>query len=392
MHDGWRVLVAAAALVAGAPGAALGQTAKWDADIRFPGTFFPAFALSAAGLDAKGPVDTPQASGYLASASFAVRLVEAPAGSKVKIRVDVPEIGVSGEIETSAPQPGQPKFVAPRLSWSQARLAGIAQPITAEVIFTVSVDGVAAGEQRKPLRIRASNDSPIRACRTPTQCADYSQYMAAFVNEDHPVIDRVLREALEIPVLPVKRWVGTQATEQEVMQQVWAIWYLFQRKGMTYSNITTVSDTRAEVFSQTVRPLSQALETQQANCIDGTALFASILRKIGIEPMIVLVPGHAFLGFFADAQQTRPVFLETTMLNSPSNPFYRNKPTKAGMDLARITGNDIHMKQSWASFTEAIAEGQREYAAAQAHFGKTPGYALVPIRKARSAGIQALPL
>lgn len=348
--------------------------------------------MAAAGLDAKGPVNTPQAAGYVPSASFAVRLLDAPAGSKVKVRVEVPEIGVAGEIETAAPEDSKPKFVAPRLSWSQAKLAAITQPISSEVIFNVWVDRAHAGEQRRPLRIRASNDSPIRACRTPTQCADYSRYMAGFVNEDHPAVDRILRAALEIPALPLKSWSGTQISDKEVLRQVWALWYLFQRTGVTYSSIATVSDTRVELLSQTVRPLSQALANKQANCIDGTVLFASILRKIGIEPIIVLVPGHAFLGFYAGADGTKPTFLETTMLNGPSNPFYQQSPTKAGVDLARITGSDIHARQSWQSFVDALAEGQRKFAIAQPNFGKQPAYVFLPVRKARQEGILPLPL
>lgn len=42
-------------------GTVAAQTARWEPDFRFPGTFFPAFAISAAGKDAKGPTDAPQA-------------------------------------------------------------------------------------------------------------------------------------------------------------------------------------------------------------------------------------------------------------------------------------------------------------------------------------------
>jgi len=311
-------------------------------------------------------------------------------GSQLKVQVEVPEIGVSGELE--APSDGRSRMLVPRLSWSQARLAALSQPLSSEVVFRLFVDGSLVGEQRRPLRVRAINDAPLRTCRTPTQCADYAPFMVAFVNENHPAIDNILRAALNIPAMPVKAWTGIQGPPDSVFKQVWAIWYLLQRNKVTYSSITTVSDVQPSLTSQTVRTLSQTIGTAQANCIDGTALFASILRKIGIEPIIVLVPGHAFLGFYTDAARIRPAFLETTLLNSPSNPFHQRGPTPFGTKLALALGADTHMNESWRSFLAAMEAGLQNYAKAQQFFGKQPGYMMIPIVKAREAGIMPLPL
>lgn len=385
-------LLVAACVSVSLPGIAVAQNVRWEPEFRFPGTLFPSFAISAAGKDEKGPVDTPQAYGYLGSGELGVKVLQAPAGARLKVQVEVPDIGASGEIEAPAPAEGKVKFILPRMTWVQSKLTSLLQPVSSEAVFRVFVDGTLVSEERRPLRIRAITDAPLRSCRTPQQCSDYSPYMAAFVNENHPAIDNVLRAALDIPAMPVKQWIGTQGTEEQVLRQVWAIWYLFQRNKVTYSSITTVSDTRQDLFSQTIRPLSMTLRTQQANCIDGTALFASILRKIGIEPIIVLVPGHAFLGFYTDAQQAKPVYLETTMLNDANNPFNQRGPSKLGTGLAKAMGTDVHMDRSWQSFVEALNEGQRKFAAAAPNFGKQPGFMLVPVAKARQAGILPLPL
>jgi hypothetical protein len=79
------------------------------------------------------------------------------------------------------------------------------------------------------------------------------------------------------------------------------------------------------------------------------------------------------------------------MLNGPSNPFHRQSPTKAGVDLARMTSSDIHARQSWQSSVDALTEGQRKFAIAQSNFGKQPGYVFVPVRQARQEGILPLP-
>lgn len=368
------------------------QNISLEPSFRFPGTFFPAFAISAAGKDLKGPIENAEAYGFISSGSFAMKVIGAPENSRIKVQVEIPEIGVSGELEIDSLQNRGTKTLIPRLSWSEKRLIAISQPFSSEIIFRAYVNGALSRELRQTVRIRAINDAPLSACETPQKCGDYSNYVAAFVNENHPAIDQILRAALEIPAIPIKRWTGTQGTEEEVLMQVWAIWYLFQRNKVTYSSITTTSDERQDVFSQTIRPLSQTLRTAQANCIDGTALFASILRKIGIEPLIVLVPGHAFLGFFIDPQQRKPVFLETTMLNASNNPFNQRGPTKPGIALSRLLGNDIHMKRSWQSFVEAMNEGHHKYASAAPNFGKQRQFKIIPIKNARLSGILPLPL
>lgn len=366
------------------------QTVRFEPDFRFPGTFFPAFAISSAGKDSKGSTDNAQVAGYPGSASFGVKVFDAPSSSKLKVRITIPEIGVAGELESTASSDGKPKVLLPRLVWSQSRLASISQPLSSEVVFALFVDGTLIGEERRPVRVRAINDAPLQACRTPQQCSDYSQYLAAFVNENNPAIDSILRAALDIPAMPVKKWVGTQRGPEEVLRQVWAIWYLLQRNKVTYSNITTVSDERPDLHSQAVRPMSQTLHTSQANCIDGTALFASILRKIGIEPTIVLIPSHAFLAFSVDGQHT--AYLETTMLNDANNPFNQRGPTKSGTAIAKFMGSDPHMQKSWQSFSEALNEGRRKYEKAAPNFGTQERYKMISIKKARESGILPLPL
>jgi hypothetical protein len=386
------VAVAGACFALSLLGTAHAQAVKWEPEFRFPGTLFPSFAMSMAGRDEKGPVDTPQAYGYLGSGELGVKITQAPAGTHIKVQVAVPEIGLSGEIEATTQNDSKPRIIMPRLSWRQSTLVALSQPLSSEAVFRIFVDGTQVGEERRPIRIRAINDAPLRVCRTQPQCTEYYPVMAAFVNEDHPVIDNILRAALDIPAMPVKQWTGTQGTEEQVLKQVWAIWYLFQRNKVTYSSITTTSEARSDIMSQTIRPISQSLRTQQANCIDGTVLFASILRKIGIEPMIVLIPGHAFLGFFTNAQQTKPVFLETTMLNNENNPFNQKGPTPTGVALAKALGSDIHMEPSMQSFRQALSVGEQRFAAAAPNIGKQPGYAVIPVIKARQAGILPLPL
>jgi hypothetical protein len=70
------------------------------------------------------------------------------------------------------------------------------------------------------------------------------------------------------------------------------------------------------IASQYVRTLQESFVNTQANCVDGSVLFASVLRKLGIEPFLGIVPGHMFVGYYLDREMTTRSFLETTMLGN----------------------------------------------------------------------------
>ncbi len=74
-------------------------------------------------------------------------------------------------------------------------------------------------------------------------------------------------------------------------EDVRKIYKTIQALGFTYVN-TPVSF--AEGF-QRIKSPTEALRTKTGNCIDGTLVFASCLSAIGYNPLIAVVPGHAFV-------------------------------------------------------------------------------------------------
>jgi hypothetical protein len=90
----------------------------------------------------------------------------------------------------------------------------------------------------------------------------------------------------------------------------------FREEASGISSITTATGESPAVKSQYVRFPGDSIRTSQANCVDGSALFASVLRRIGIDPVLVVIPGHCFLAFYLDRDQRTAAWLETTMLGS----------------------------------------------------------------------------
>ena len=146
-----------------------------------------------------------------------------------------------------------------------------------------------------------------------TKFHDTSIFFAAYVNEENPMIDQLLREALNTRI--VNRFLGYQSKAKgAVDKQVYALWNILQKRKFRYSSVSNTSLSSNVVFSQRVRTFDDALESSQINCVDGSVLFASLLRAINIDPILVRTPGHMFVGYYTDNSHTNKNFLETTMI------------------------------------------------------------------------------
>lgn len=95
---------------------------------------------------------------------------------------------------------------------------------------------------------------------------------------------------------------------QSSRRLVSAVFELVKRKGISY-----VNNPNAGVIGQKIKYPVEVLRTSQANCIETVNLFASILESLGMETYIVLVPGHAMLGYRPTKDASTLEFVETTM-------------------------------------------------------------------------------
>jgi hypothetical protein len=143
-----------------------------------------------------------------------------------------------------------------------------------------------------------------------------STTLAAYVNEENPQIDKILAEGIQKKW--VSDWTGYQLGAEELDKQVKAIWKLLSERGIHYSDITgATTNTSATFTSQIVRPFCESITNKQANCVEGTILFASILKRIGVRPVMVLKPGHCFLAYrTSDNDNGDLLYLETTILGN----------------------------------------------------------------------------
>ena len=213
----------------------------------------------------------------------------------------------------------------PKIRYDFDALARNRQNRPINVTFKVTRNDKVLDEVDETWTLRQINDCPLSgvlACPkrngkvVDEPLDEFSYVFAAFVNENHPWVDLILKEAKDSGSF--KSFHGYQGTEDDVMKQVGAIWTALQRRNITYTSIAdTVGSKR--ISAQHVRFLDESISSTQANCVDGSVMIASVLRKLGIHTYLVLVPGHCYVAFALDEEGENIVGLETTMLGSKAN-------------------------------------------------------------------------
>lgn len=356
-----------------------GGPATWQPKFEFNGELFPSFVLSMSGR-ASNVLTTPeQRAGVwwigdrMPMATVSIR--PTVSNSKVHVAIQIDGFTEVSSIDATLPEAGQTYIVSPVLRYNYAHLASIEQSVPATVTYAVRVNDSDLGQQTVSIRVRSVNDVPYGMIRSDGTVQDLSFLFAGYVNESHPFVEKVLQEALASKI--VNSFDGYQRGQKDdVVSQVFALWYVLQQRGLHYSSITTSSAESAtgHVASQAVRFIDQSIESQQANCVDGSVLFASLLYKIGIRTVLVRIPGHMFVGYFLSKDDPKDFqFLETTMIG-------------AGQQSKSI-------KVSLQQFSAAVAFGNHEFdeKAKPGLEQHMRSYSWIEIDKARKAGINAIP-
>lgn len=280
------------------------------------------------------------------------------------------------------PTAGETYTVLPKIKYDYQALARHHQPAPIAVSFEVQVNDEAAEEKTETMTLRSVNDCPF-AIAEGEDVTDVSFVFAAYVNEQHPFVDKVLREALDDGV--VDSFTGYQSKDPvEVYRQAYALWNALSKRDVRYSSITTSAADNDAVASQHVRLIDESIGNAQANCVDGSVLMASLLRKVGIEPVLVMVPGHCYLAFYLDADRTQLAGLETTLLGSKID----DEATEVE-GLSEALEEDFGEENSWKTFAAAIAIGTKDLVENSEKFAAEDDadYQLINIAAARKLGI-----
>lgn len=277
------------------------------------GYIFPSSILSVATTDAQ--VIVPVDSMYVGNpkSCVAVRIRSGKAYSKVRVEVAETPFFSRSVSEFVLAKPRTEYIIYPDIIWNYESLRKNNQAEPISVAVTVEMNGKDFGQRVRTFSVRSINECLLGYVTNGTKFHETGIFFAAYVNEENPMIDQLLREALNTRI--VNRFLGYQGGNSEVVdKQVYALWNVLQKRNFRYSSVSNTSLSSNVVFSQRVRTFDDALESSQINCVDGTVLFASLLRAINIDPILVRTPGHMFVGYYTDSKHKDMNFLETTMI------------------------------------------------------------------------------
>jgi PKD repeat protein len=241
---------------------------------------------------------------------FDISVKNPKANSNLKIVIEASSLSTETTFQTQMATKGTTYTFSPLIKWNYSTLKSLNQPGNVDFTFVCFINDKEIDRKNLRLAYRSANECVYGLIDTKGNYVDLTWMFAAFVNEDNPKIDEILGASLTYNI--VNSFIGYQGTELDVYNQVAALWYYLQAHSVKYSNIPASSNPSQKVGSQYVRFFNDVYNNSQANCADGSVFLASILKKIGINPVLIKVPSHMYLGYYTVQDKSKIVLLETT--------------------------------------------------------------------------------
>lgn len=155
------------------------------------------------------------------------------------------------------------------------------------------VSGRTVYETTVPLRLRSAEDIFWG------KDFEYAPFIASWVTPHEPLVEGMLARAKAHVAdhrLPgYEDWKNSISQERETYLEAKAIYTALQEAGLSYVKSSLTLGGHQE-YSERVRMPRASLHNSSANCIDAAVMYASLFENLGMDPKVVIVPGHAYVG------------------------------------------------------------------------------------------------
>jgi hypothetical protein len=203
------------------------------------------------------------------------------------------------------------------------------------------------------------------------------ELIAAYVTPNHPYVYHIKRKAVEfLEKQGLKSaFEGYQSNSPErVLQIVSAIYSAIQAEGIIYSSLPP----GYEETGQRLRLLNTIQQEKFGNCIDLSLLFAACLEAADLNPILIIVREHAFVGcWLQDNKFSEVINDDKTAITKRLSKGIREMMAVEATSLCK--GNNIN-------FNDARHKGE-------ARLVQNNDFLLsVDIKRARTLSIRPLPL
>ncbi|HWQ86889.1 DUF3320 domain-containing protein [Brevundimonas sp.] len=192
-------------------------------------------------------------------------------------------------------EPGTRSHVLDRkIDLNAGLLFETAESLSGHVIIKVTKDGHTLGEARFPVEVLSRNEWG--------GAAYMPELLAAFVTPNDPAVDTLLKQAADV-LLRAGKPDALNGYESKSSRRVWemvsALWSAVSSLRLTYA----LPPASFETNGQKVRTPGVILESRMATCLDTALLFAAGLEQMGLNAILVLTKGHAFVGCWLVPQE-----------------------------------------------------------------------------------------
>ncbi len=149
----------------------------------------------------------------------------------------------------------------------------------------------------------------------------YAPFIASWVTPHDERVEEILRKAKEF--MPGRRLPGyepeknAEGQEQMTYTEARAIYRALQESGVSYVKSSMTLGGHQD-SSERVRMPDVSLRDSSANCIDGVVMYASLFENLGMEPVVLLVPGHAYVGVRVSPKSSKYLYIETAITGRAS--------------------------------------------------------------------------
>lgn len=362
----------------------------WETSIYPEDQLFPSMLISTAtqGVpeDSEKVWDVPQMGDVNGSIGALIHHVRK--GDEIRVVIASNAYMAKSVFEGEVSRNAKDLLVHPKVKYRYDALAAVHQHVPLDVSIHVWLNGADLGEQTVTADVHSINDCLFGVRDEDGNVEfDASWNFAAYVNESHPGVDDILREALDTGIVSAFDGYQSEDTEQ-VLLQIYAIWNVLQRRGIHYSDITTTPTESDTVLCQHVRLFDESIRAKQANCVDGSVLIASVLRKVGLRTFLVLVPGHMFVAVDLKSDDDDSMIgLETTMMGNDNLGDFDDLKK-----ISRKHREGLKNQASFKTFEAAVNTGTERLDHDAKRFDDEDEieYQLIDLAEARSQGIEPL--
>lgn len=275
----------------------------------------------------------------------------------LKIVIDSTKLNYATTTQVVLSKMGYRYTVHPAIKWRYDRLYDLSRHGNVDITVHCVINDEEVDVKNLHLSYRSANDCLLSVRDANGVNHDFRWMFAAYVNEDSPYIDEILTGMLDQGV--VSRIVGYQNSSAEVSLQAEAIWYYVLEHGMSYASISTTSNPAKNANVQHIRFFEDVYKLRQANCIDACVFFASVMRKIGLKPVIFVVPGHAYLGYYTDKNRKNIKLLETTLSQWVNFPMLTREYENVMAANPEATGVDRLPADQWSKYSRYLTANER---------------------------------